>query len=87
MHSGGEAVLVYVFGDAYPENSGGDHIGVYYLESKDKYSFSTEHINVFGVTYDGKHIYYTSVRDGEQCVVRGDEMGQSLEYLITSGKL
>lgn len=43
-----------------------------------------EHIS--GVEFDGSHVYWTSVHNEEEAIMRSKSDGSDVEILVTSGK-
>lgn len=39
-----------------------------------------------GLSYDGNHIYWTDLMDGEEAIVRSMEDGSQMEVVVNAGK-
>lgn len=63
----------------------GDKIKGIYLQSKTKTNIADDLNQAVGVSYDGKHIYWTDIQDQMESIVRSEEDGSNLEMIVASG--
>ncbi|XP_074000092.1 putative vitellogenin receptor yl isoform X1 [Rhodnius prolixus] len=62
-----------------------DEVRLYFIKAKQYAPVAKGMKNVVGVAYDGKYIYWTTVADGHEALMRSDVFGTQVEKLFTSG--
>ncbi|XP_054256859.1 putative vitellogenin receptor [Macrosteles quadrilineatus] len=60
-------------------------IRAYFLTSEVYYPVAKDLSQVTGVAYDGEHVYWTNVYQGEEAIMRAVEDGSQKEVVITAG--
>ncbi|XP_067000750.2 vitellogenin receptor [Anabrus simplex] len=73
---GGEALLLF---------STMTKLRGYFLSSKIYFPIVENQDHIAGVAYDGLHVYWTSLLQGEEAILRSNEDGSIVETLVTSG--
>ncbi|XP_034252136.1 vitellogenin receptor [Thrips palmi] len=73
---GGEALMVF---------SAGSQIRGYYITSQNLFRIASKLGQVAGIGYDGFHIYWTNVMQGDEAIMRSNEDGSEQEVLVSAG--
>ncbi|XP_049834004.1 vitellogenin receptor-like [Schistocerca gregaria] len=72
----GEAVLLF---------STKTEVRAYFMKNKVYITIADNQKHIAGVGYDGSYVYWTSVRDGEEAILRSNADGSAIDVLVTSG--
>nr|UBB95780.1 vitellogenin receptor [Dipetalogaster maximus] len=62
-----------------------DQVRLYFIKAKQYAQVAKEMKHVVGVAYDGKYVYWTTVADGHEALMRSDIFGTQVEKMFTSG--
>nr|CAD7434279.1 unnamed protein product [Timema monikensis] len=73
---GGEALLLF---------ASKKDLRVFHLQSRVYYKVAENLDHAVGVAYDGKHVYWTNLKDQEEAIYRSLEDGSNVELIVSSG--
>lgn len=66
--------------------SSNDQVRGYFINSKLYYEVATSLPHATGIAYDGINVYWTTIADGEETIVKSNELGGNQRVIVTSGK-
>lgn len=66
--------------------SAGSQIRGYYVTSENLFRVASKLGQVAGIGYDGFHIYWTNVMQGDEAIMRSNEDGSDQQVLVSAGK-
>lgn len=66
--------------------SAGSQIRGYYITSQNLFRVASKLGQVAGIGYDGFHIYWTNVMQGDEAIIRSNEDGSEQEVLVSAGE-
>lgn len=61
-------------------------VRAYFMQNKVYHVVAEGQEHIAGVAYDGLYVYWTSVHNGEEAIVRSNHDGSITDVLVSSGE-